>query len=479
MRARRALFACAAILTASAALSQPLSEIGPHRGESRIIPGRYIVILDGRADPESVARERGVRPQHVFRRLTSGFAGELSEAQRAELERDPRVRLVEPDRTMVMSAIAWGLDRIDQRTLPLNGAYSVSGTGSGVSVYIVDTGIRFDHSEFGGRAVRGIDVIDDGRNGGDCNGHGTHVAGTVGGKTYGVARGATLVSARVLNCQGSGYNSGIIQALDWIAANASRPAVVNMSLGGGASQALDDAVARLVAAGIPVIVAAGNEGVDACQKSPARAADALAVSASNGSDQKPSWANYGSCVDLFAPGEGIASAYHTSSTALVNMSGTSMASPHVAGSAALLLGSNSSMSPSSVRSALLSSATSGVVGSSQSSTSSLLFVGSESTTTPPPTTPPPSTEPPPTSPPPAGAISLTATGKPFLNSFRVTLKWSGASTSNVDLLRNGTKIATTANDGSHIDRPTAKGTYTYRVCNAGSSTCSNEAKVTY
>ena len=475
MRACCALLSSAAILAAAtAAYSQPAGTISPHRGESRIIPGRYIVILDKGASPDTVARERGIRPQHVFRRLTNGFAGELNEAQRAELERNPRVRLVEPDRVMVMSATAWGLDRVDQRALPLNDAYSVSGTGAGVNVYILDTGIRFDHSEFGGRAVRGIDVINDGRNGNDCNGHGTHVAGIVGGKTYGVARSATLVSARVLDCSGNGYNSGIIQALDWVAANAARPAVVNMSLGGGASQVLDDAVARLVASGIPVIVAAGNEGADACQSSPARAADALAVSATNSSDQKPSWANFGSCVDLFAPGESITSAYYTSSTATARMSGTSMAAPHAAGGAALLLGSNSSMSSSSVRSSLLSAATSGVVGNSQSSTGSLLFVGSEAAV-PPPSSPPPSATPPPAT----TSINLTATGKLTILGFRVTLSWNGATTTSVDVFRNGLKITTTANDGSHADKVMAKGTYTYRICNAGSSTCSNDAQVTY
>ncbi len=225
-----------------------------HRGPSQLIPNRFIVTVAPRTDPGGVASAAGIRADRVYRRVLNGFVATLSELTQSRLLNDYRVVRIEQDRQVTMSVASksWGLDRIDQRALPLNNTYNAPGTGTGVSVFVVDSGIRFDHTMFGGRALRGIDVVGDGYNGADCNGHGTHVAGTIGGGGgYGVAPDVTLVSARVLNCEGSGSVSGIIQALEWIGTNARRPAVVNMSLGGGASQSFDDAVNALVAGGIP------------------------------------------------------------------------------------------------------------------------------------------------------------------------------------------------------------------------------------
>jgi subtilisin family serine protease len=260
----------------------------------------------------------------------------------------------------------WGLDRIDQRNLPLSGTYTYDVSGSGVRAYIIDTGIHYSHNEFGGRASFGYDAL--GGDGSDCNGHGTHVAGTVGGTVYGVAKNVALYAVRVLNCSGSGTTSGVIAGVDWVRNNAIKPAVANMSLGGGASTSLDNAVSNAIASGVTFAVAAGNSSANACNYSPARVASALTVGSTTSSDSRSSFSNFGSCLDLFAPGSSITSAWRTSNTATNTISGTSMASPHVAGVAALYLSisGNSGASPSTVASAIINNATTGVVGNAGS-----------------------------------------------------------------------------------------------------------------
>lgn len=366
-------------LEARPAAGQPSVRIPAPRELGHPIPGRFIITLQERVNPRAVADEYSVEPEFVYTRVLTGFAGRMSDAARAGLLRDRRVVRVEVDReARVQSTASWGLDRIDQRSLPLNGSYTSQFTGRGVTVYIVDTGIRFDHQEFAGRALPGFDAIGDGRNGSDCNGHGTHVAGTVGGRTYGVAPDTTLVSARVLGCDGAGTMSGVIAALDWIAANAQRPGVANLSLGGGALASVDDAVRRLVSSGIPVVVAGGNSGADACTVSPARVAEALTAGASDRNDYRPSWSNFGTCVDLFAPGSEIVSAWHSGTSAAAIASGTSMAAPHVAGAAAVLLQQNPTMTASALHDAVIAIATKNIVLSSQTPNNHLLYLGSTS-----------------------------------------------------------------------------------------------------
>ncbi|HEX5872219.1 MAG TPA: S8 family peptidase, partial [Longimicrobium sp.] len=261
------------------------------------IDGAYIVVLNEGADPRSVAAIAGVNPRYVYTRALTGFAATLNQGQLTALSKNPNVAYIEQDARVKATATqyypAWGLDRIDQRYLPLSSTYTYTPTGSGVRAYILDTGINTGHTEFGGRASVGADYIGDGYYGQDCNGHGTHVAGTVGGSTYGVAKSASLIAVRVLDCYGYGTWSGVIAGMDWVATYHVKPAVANMSLGGGANQAVDDAVNRMHNAGVTVVVAAGNDDYDACYTSPARAGNAITVGATNSGDARASAANTG------------------------------------------------------------------------------------------------------------------------------------------------------------------------------------------
>jgi subtilisin family serine protease len=349
------------------------------------IPDQYIVVFqDGVQDVETKARgkARGGAVRHVYQSALKGFAARLDPGTVAALRTDPDVAYIEQDQVVTVNATqtgaTWGLDRIDQRPLPLNSSYSYTNTGVGVTAYIIDTGIDTGHQEFTGRiASRSFDAFTDGQS--DCNGHGTHVAGTVGGTKYGVAKEVTLARVRVLNCEGSGTNSGVIAGVDWVTANHVKPAVANMSLGGGASTALDGAVRNSIAAGVTYAIAAGNGNFlgiaqDACKSSPARVNEAITIGATDKNDAKTSWSNYGKCVDFFAPGAGITSAWIGGGNSETNtISGTSMATPHVAGVAALYLQSNAGASPAAVRDALYAATTKGVVTSARSANNHLLF----------------------------------------------------------------------------------------------------------
>ncbi len=375
------------------------------------IPNRYIVVLEDSAAGElgesslaeyvanDLAATYGGKVDQVYKHALHGFSVELGPKQVEEMKADARVKYIEEDGEVSINATqngaTWGLDRIDQRDLPLNTTYVYNATGNGVNAYIIDTGIRRTHNEFGGRAFVGYDAIGDGQNSNDCNGHGTHVAGTTGGSTYGVAKNVRLYAVRVLNCAGSGSNSGVIAGVDWVRQNHVKPAVANMSLGGGASSALDTAVNNTANAGVTFAVAAGNDNAIACNYSPARAANALTVGSTTNTDARSSFSNYGSCLDIFAPGTSIRSAWHTSNIATNTISGTSMASPHVAGVAALYLEVNPTMSPSNVNSAIITASTLGrVTNVGTGSPNRLLysfFSGGTPTPTPTPT-PGPGTE---------------------------------------------------------------------------------------
>jgi len=355
------------------------------------IEGRYIVVLKDdvavlgnrsgqglsvASVARNMARTHGAQLKGSFTHVLPGFVVEADEKSLVRLIMDERVAYVEEDGIVSVSATqnnaTWGLDRIDQRDRPLNGTYVYDTTASNVHTYIIDTGVLGSHNEFSGRMGNGYTAINDGRGWNDCNGHGTHVAGTVAGSTYGVAKGATVHAVRVLGCNGSGTNSGVIAGMDWVAANAQSPAVANMSLGGGASTATDNAVANMRNAGVTVVVAAGNENQNACNVSPARSSAAITVGSTTSSDSRSSFSNYGSCVDIFAPGSSITSAWHTSNSATNTISGTSMASPHVAGVAALYLADNPSASPSQVENAIYSNGSTGKLSSIGSGSPNLL-----------------------------------------------------------------------------------------------------------
>ncbi|MCS6117011.1 S8 family peptidase [Shewanella baltica] len=316
---------------------------------------------------ESLVNQYDVRVMKNFGNVLNGVLINASAQQVEALLKDPNVKYIEQDQIMTVTpkvetnadqpSPTWGIDRIDQRNLPLDNNYHTDYDGSGVSAFVIDTGVLNTHNEFGGRASSGYDFIDNDYDATDCNGHGTHVAGTIGGSTYGVAKNVNVVGVRVLNCSGSGSNSGVIAGINWVKNNASGPAVANMSLGGGASQATDDAVNAAVAAGITFVVAAGNDNSNACNYSPARAADAITVGSTTSNDSRSSFSNYGTCLDIYAPGSSITSSWYTSNSATNTISGTSMASPHVAGVAALYLDENPNLSPAQVTNLLKTRAT--------------------------------------------------------------------------------------------------------------------------
>ncbi len=333
------------------------------------IEGQYIVVLkddevarSGRpvaALAGQLAAAHGGTVFATYQRVLRGFAVRLPAVAARALARSPLVRYVEQDSQMFaiyeQAGATWGLDRIDQRDRPLSGSYVYNVTAGNVHAYIIDTGIRRSHADFGGRvSATGFSSISGGTE--DCNGHGTHVAGTVGGQTWGVAKQVVLHAVRVLNCSGSGSTSGVISGVDWVTQNHVKPAVANMSLGGGASTALDDAVRASIAAGVTYAIAAGNSNANACNSSPARVTQALTVGSTTSSDARSSFSNYGTCVDLFAPGSSITSAWYTNDTATNTISGTSMASPHVAGVAALYLSVNVNATPAQVNQAVVDNA---------------------------------------------------------------------------------------------------------------------------
>ncbi|MBW3572253.1 MAG: S8 family peptidase [Gemmatimonadetes bacterium] len=377
-----ALAACSDEITQPVA--RPEAASAALSGGGRAIPDAYIVKVRDGADPRSVAAVAGVTPRYVYTSAVNGFAATLNQGQLNALQHNPNVEYIEADQVMsalvTQSNATWGLDRINQRDLPLDGSYTYTYTGSGVRAYIIDTGLDAGHAQFEGRAQNVYDAF--GGNGNDCNGHGTHVGGTVGGKTYGVAKQAALRGVKALGCDGSGSTSGIIAAVDWVRTNHIKPAVANMSLGGGYSSTLNTAVVNLSNAGVFVAVAAGNGGSDgigddACNDSPASAGSGTAVTtvaASDKSDYRAGFSNWGKCVDIYAPGVGITSAWIGSGTTEIKtINGTSMASPHVAGVSALIKHRYGDISSASVWNYIYNAGSASKIKNNPSGTPNLLL----------------------------------------------------------------------------------------------------------
>ncbi|HET7845771.1 MAG TPA: S8 family serine peptidase [Xanthomonadales bacterium] len=370
-------------LAVAIALAAPATAMaGDLRSTQRPVSGQYIVVL--KREMVRVPGERSTRPDVVataidiastygvavdltYEHALQGFSVHADQKAIERLSDDPRVAWIEEDGVVTawatQNGATWGIDRIDQRDLPLSSTYTYDTTASNVHAYIIDTGIRSSHNDFGGRVSGGFTAVSDGNGTNDCNGHGTHVSGTVGGATWGVAKGVQLHPVRVLSCSGNGTNSGVIAGIDWVTANHVKPAVANMSLGGGASSAVDTAVTNAVNAGVFIAVAAGNDNANACNYSPARAAAAVTVGSTTSTDARSSFSNFGTCLDIFGPGSSITSAWMSSDSATNTISGTSMASPHVAGVGALYLAANPNATPAQVTTAIVNNASTNKVAS--------------------------------------------------------------------------------------------------------------------
>ncbi|MEV0175950.1 S8 family peptidase [Streptomyces sp. NPDC050803] len=363
-------------LTALPAEAAPAEGTVLAAGSPTAIKDSYIVTLKKDAGlkasstaGKNLVKEYGGTVKKTYGKALNGYSATLSATEARRLAADPAVASVEQNQRVQLtdttqSSAPWGLDRVDQTSLPLSGTYTYpDSAGSGVTVYVIDTGVRITHSQISGRASYGYDAVDGDTTASDGNGHGTHVATTVAGTTYGVAKKANIVAVRVLNNSGSGTTAGVIAGIDWVTANHSGPSVANMSLGGGVSTSLDTAVANSIASGVTYAVAAGNSSANASSYSPARVASAITVGATTSTDAKASYSNYGSVLDIFAPGSSITAGWYTSDTATNTISGTSMATPHVAGAAAVYLANHTSSTPAQVASALTSGATTGKVTS--------------------------------------------------------------------------------------------------------------------
>jgi subtilisin family serine protease len=377
-------FVAAATAAVSVSIAAPAQAEGTVLGVDApgVIPNSYVVVMkdDVGVTAAATAKQYGASIKHTYTAALNGYSATMSAEAAKRTAADPAVAYVEQDR--VISAVgtqpnppSWGLDRIDQRDLALDSSYTYSNTAPGVTAYIIDTGIRTTHSDFGGRASWGTNTVDS--NNTDCNGHGTHVAGTVAGTTYGVAKEARLVAVKVLNCQGSGTLAGVAAGIDWVTANAAKPAVANMSLGAqGTNASLETAVRNSISSGVVYAIASGNSSADACNFTPARTPEAITVNSIDRNDARSSFSNFGTCTDVFAPGRDITSAWNTNDTATNTISGTSMATPHVAGVAALYLGGNPSATPAQVQTSIKDFASKGnVTGAGSGSPNNLVFAG--------------------------------------------------------------------------------------------------------